>query len=131
MGKNFVFLFVFSLLAVMACKTGRQKDPVGSWVVVDAKADFDERKVNPATFNELVAYLRSTVLVIRADSTLTLSRGDHQIESKWHVQLPDGKIVIEHPDIGMMPLTPQNGRFYTTEMTPIGRIGLIFGRKKS
>lgn len=130
MNRSLVF-FLILVLAGGACKTAQQKGPVGRWVVAEVRADFDERKVNPATFNELVAYLRSTVLEIRADSTLTYTRGDHRLESGWHVQLPDGRIVIEHPDIGLMPLTPQNGRLFTTEMTPIGRIGLIFERDKS
>lgn len=122
-------LLFFLLFTVPSCKTHDGHSLEGTWVVADIKADFDERRVKPSTFNEIVSYLRDTKLEVLNDSTIIFTRGGVAVNSGWHKDSANGKIVLDNESLGIAPLVLYDGRLRTYEKSPLGRIELVFERQ--
>lgn len=111
---------------VFACRPVRQNELAGIWAVVSVQADFDERKVNPQTFNQVMAYLKDTSLEFRSDTALSIHRGGMQIMGKWQKDASIGIIRIEAEGIGFKSLRKQGEQLHTSELTPVGKIAIVF-----
>jgi hypothetical protein len=122
-------LVFFLLFTVSSCKTHDGHSLEGTWGVADVKADFDERRVNPSTFNEIVSYLRDTKLEVLNDSTIVFSRGGVAVKSGWHIDSANGTIVLDDKSLGIAPLVLFKGQLRTYERSPLGRIQLVFDKK--
>ncbi|HMM11067.1 MAG TPA: hypothetical protein PKE03_03120 [Bacteroidales bacterium] len=114
----------------IACRTEKKNDLFGTWLVVNAFADFDERRVNPQTFHQAIAYLKETRLVFDSDSTLTIERGASISKSRWRFGAAANEVVLEDGEIGLKKLSLHDGRLHTSELTPLGEIRLVFEKQK-
>jgi hypothetical protein len=109
-----------------ACDSDKMQKIDGVWIVADARADFDERKVNPQTFNQVLAYIRETQLEFRPDSTLIIQRGGVRTETTWHHDAATGILVMSAEGIGFSALSRRDGWLHTTELTPLGKVVIVF-----
>ncbi len=122
-------LILALVLISAACRTNQGNLLEGVWVVVDVKADFDERRVNPSTFSEVISYLKDTRLIIASDSTLTYERGGMVTKSGWHLDAEANKIIIDNEIIGLSSLTRGDSKMFATEKTPLGEVRLVFEKR--
>lgn len=123
------FLILALTVNLLACQPVHQDELAGVWSVVRVQADFDERKVNPQTFNQVMAFLKDTSLEFRSDTILAIHRGGIQTTAVWQQAASTGIIHIKAEGIGFESLRKQGEQLHTTELTPIGKIAIVFEKQ--
>ncbi|MBK9291555.1 MAG: hypothetical protein IPM52_08010 [Bacteroidetes bacterium] len=116
-------------LTLFSCGNRDSVRLAGEWKVTGLEAKFDERRVNPQTFNQVMAYLKKTRLVFENDSVVVYERAGRKDKLKWYLDQGDRAVIIEGDDAVFITLSLSGNRMQTTEQSPLGQVVLVFTKQ--
>ncbi len=120
MKRNILFL---TGLALCGCHRG-DDSIIGTWAVDKVNVQFDERRNTPELVRQIGEMEKHNVIVISADSLLTLTNGEGGTTGRLHL-LGDGSLHVDEQPFGQW----KDGKIVTRTGSPIGEVVVTYRKQ--
>lgn len=97
---------------------------IGTWTADKVNVEFDEQRATPELVKQIGEMEKHNVIVISADSLLTLTNGEGGMTGRLHL-LDDGTILVDAMPIGQW----KDRQIVTRTGSPIGEVVVTYRKQ--
>ena len=97
---------------------------IGTWTADKVNVEFDEQRATPELVKQIGEMEKHNVIVISADSLLTLTNGEGGTTGRLHL-LGDGSLHVDEQPFGQW----KDGEIVTRTGSPIGEVVVTYRKQ--